>query len=747
MSNGFEKNLRDHLHREAARAKDLPMALPGRIRRGIDSGGRFTPIQQLALVGAMLVFVALVGFLVVQMKGTRASLPGQHNQSEQLPGFTCADRTGGQATSPSVPTEYRAAVHGGYERLTFQFNDAGVPAYRLEQRPTAQFLKDASGQPVTLKGSAGLMVVFRPLAAPSSPAASTEPGVYRSDLIGIASVMPANLTEVKEVALLGSFESVWTFGIGLANRSCFRVTELANPTRLAIDFDTSQTFACASQEGGAETGGPFQLKGIGVLPEESRTPAFDRLTLQFDSAVPPYAVIPQSSPTFSRYDGSAVTLLGSSGIRLKFGNVRNTDLSKISYSLVTVAGPGPDKSSPTDFTPKLAAIKEVELLDNSQSTIQYGIGLSSATCFRVIERDNPALLEIDFQTTPSVAKVPFQVRQLSFVDSLHGWALGTAAKGQITYLVLARTVDGGATWHYLPFQEPSIANAVGASWQIFFEDTQVGWLYGPNVYVSRDGGATWAPSPPSGPVGLGLPPLLALSASSDSVWAVTAVQQCTTATGVGSCPPHLLVSTDGGRGWTGATQQPVIAGTQAQIVRVSHDIGWILSWQPDRSSLAVTRDGGDTWQSLATPCVPETSLEDRMAALDDMRIWVVCGGQPGAGMQLKQLITSTDGGRHWTYQPNLPSSGYVQSLALSAPTSGPMGWLAMARGPLQASTDDGRTWRPTNLAGTQVGQAGSGVIEVTFTDALHGWAATSTEIFRTSDGGLHWTGVPVEALE
>jgi photosystem II stability/assembly factor-like uncharacterized protein len=233
----------------------------------------------------------------------------------------------------------------------------------------------------------------------------------------------------------------------------------------------------------------------------------------------------------------------------------------------------------------------------------------------------------------------------------------------------------------------------------------------------------------------------------DSGWAVTAVQPCTTATGVGSCPPHLLVSTDGGRGWTSATQQPVIAGTQAQIVRVSRDIGWILSWQPDRSSLAVTRDGGDTWLSLATPCAPETSLEDRMAALDDMRIWVVCGGQLGAGMQLKQLITSTDGGRHWTYQPNLPSSGYMQSLALSASTNGLMGWLGFARGPLYMTTDGGRIWSPANLVGTQVGQAGSGVTEVIFTDARHGWAATSTGIFRTSDGGLHWTGVPAEALE
>jgi photosystem II stability/assembly factor-like uncharacterized protein len=136
-----------------------------------------------------------------------------------------------------------------------------------------------------------------------------------------------------------------------------------------------------------------------------------------------------------------------------------------------------------------------------------------------------------------------------------------------------------------------------------------------------------------------------------------------------------------------------------------------------------------------------------MAALDDRTIWIVCGSQPGAGEQEKQLITSTDGGLHWNYPPNPPLGGYVGNLALSATTGGVTGWLAMVRGPLYMTTDGGRTWTPADLHGAQVGPAGSGEIEVVFTDPLHGWVATSTEIFRTSDGGRHWTGVPAEAIE
>lgn len=136
-----------------------------------------------------------------------------------------------------------------------------------------------------------------------------------------------------------------------------------------------------------------------------------------------------------------------------------------------------------------------------------------------------------------------------------------------------------------------------------------------------------------------------------------------------------------------------------------------------------------------------------MAAIDDRTIWIVCGSQPGAGSQQKQLITSSDGGLQWSYPPNPPSSGYVQSLAMSGPTSGLTGWLASARGPLYVTPDGGRTWSLADGRGVSVDLAGSGAVDVAFTDPLHGWAATSDEIFRTTDGGLHWTGVPAEALE
>jgi len=101
---------------------------------------------------------------------------------------------------------------------------------------------------------------------------------------------------------------------------------------------------------------------------------------------------------------------------------------------------------------------------------------------------------------------------------------------------------------------------------------------------------------------------------------------------------------------------------------------------------------------------------------------------PGAGQQLKQLSRSVDGGAHWTTS-ELSSSGYVADLAV---TSGSRAWLAFGRGPLSMTVDGGRTWR-TSL---EIYEPGMELVR--FVDPLHGWAATSQQLYRTSDGGMHW---------
>jgi len=133
------------------------------------------------------------------------------------------------STRPSPPplaqlNDLRVAAQTGYDRIVFQFAGGPVPAYTLTRQASTHFVKDASGQPVTLQGSAGLKLVFHGAAAYPTYTKSTD--------------IKPGLAAVQEVEQIGDFEGVLSWGIGLSKPSCMRTLELTNPTRLVIDIQT-----------------------------------------------------------------------------------------------------------------------------------------------------------------------------------------------------------------------------------------------------------------------------------------------------------------------------------------------------------------------------------------------------------------------------------------------------------------------------------------------------------------------------
>ncbi len=137
--------------------------------------------------------------------------------------FTCTDRSGGVADTAATVTAIRIAHHDGYDRLVIGFATSNtMPQYQLTQQATSHFVRDASGQPLTLDGSAGLRVVLRN--ADITPGAPTD--------------LKPGLPAIREVAQIGNFERVVSYGVGLATAACFRVLELRGPTRLVIDVQT-----------------------------------------------------------------------------------------------------------------------------------------------------------------------------------------------------------------------------------------------------------------------------------------------------------------------------------------------------------------------------------------------------------------------------------------------------------------------------------------------------------------------------
>jgi hypothetical protein len=126
-------------------------------------------------------------------------------------------------------TDVRVAHQPGFDRIVFEFAPQSgasprVPAYTLSRQASATFVKDPSGLPVTMRGSAGLRIVFHGASGVTTYNGSRD--------------LTPNLPVVQEVEQLGDFEAVLSWGAGLSQASCIRTIELSNPTRLVIDVQT-----------------------------------------------------------------------------------------------------------------------------------------------------------------------------------------------------------------------------------------------------------------------------------------------------------------------------------------------------------------------------------------------------------------------------------------------------------------------------------------------------------------------------
>jgi photosystem II stability/assembly factor-like uncharacterized protein len=256
-------------------------------------------------------------------------------------------------------------------------------------------------------------------------------------------------------------------------------------------------------------------------------------------------------------------------------------------------------------------------------------------------------------------------------------------------------------------------------------------VWGQDLWETRDGGNSWKPA-------LNLP-IKSMTSSSGRAWAI-----------VNDCPsqPCLSLYTEnlaGGSGWVKAATQPAMNGADAQILDTSDLDAWILVWNGAvagssgvGSQLLVTHDGGSTWQALVQPCANATSLDDEMAMRHDGTLWIICGGQSAAGSEEKQLITSSDGGLHWNFPPNLSLAGHVSQFTLLSATSG---WAAFNQGQAYVTTDGGQHWTAAGSRGLPVDGAGAGFQGLQFI-GQQGWVANGTTLYRTSDGGAHWSGAP-----
>jgi hypothetical protein len=140
------------------------------------------------------------------------------------------------AGAQSTPTlvDVRAGSHTGFDRVVFEFRGA-VPDHRIQY--VDRLVEDGTGDPVSVAGAADLEVVFE--------------GANAHEENGSPTITPRRfapgLPAVKEIAQLGDFEAVVSYGIGVDQRRPLEVSTLSKPSRLVIDIATTGT--------GGSTGG------------------------------------------------------------------------------------------------------------------------------------------------------------------------------------------------------------------------------------------------------------------------------------------------------------------------------------------------------------------------------------------------------------------------------------------------------------------------------------------------------------
>jgi hypothetical protein len=395
MSNDFEKTLREHLHREADETREFPRRLRGRIRDGIAPRARGRMAPQLALAGALvLVAVAILAFrnpMIINVVTTGIKGIVEPSPSATPQPFLCQDQSGGSSRLATQLTNIRPGSHAadGYDRVVFDFS-GGIPSWDLTRQEAATFVRDPNHQDVTLDGSAGLKLVLRDADLAAGAPADLKPG----------------LTSVREIAQLGAFERVLTYGIGLSSSRCVRVLQLSN-SRLVVDVATTGSssttaaptplptvlesveqgpFTCQDRTGGSYTSPVMRLVNVRAAHQPA---GYDRIVFEFapppgvTAYMPSYTVWRQASANFVKDpSGQPVTLRGSAGLRVGLFGPTGTNVY----------------AGPRDITTGLPVVQEVAQLGDFEGHLTWGAGLSRSSCIRTLELSNPTRLVIDVQT-------------------------------------------------------------------------------------------------------------------------------------------------------------------------------------------------------------------------------------------------------------------------------------------------------------------------------------------------------------
>ncbi len=262
------------------------------------------------------------------------------------------------------------------------------------------------------------------------------------------------------------------------------------------------------------------------------------------------------------------------------------------------------------------------------------------------------------------------LRDVCFVDVMHGWAVGHNGS-------VLRTTDGGSSWF--------IQHVEGFTslYGVAFANTSNGWTAGGSqsagmVHQTTNGGSTWTPAYPFGSVGLrGI-------GFRDALYGL--------AVGLGGT---MRRTTNGGLNWEYA-----YSGTLFTLLDVAFDEtggGWVVG-----ANGTILHNG-----------LQSSGTEVGLYGVDFVGSgigWAVGGGST--------ILHTINGGNDWIEQDNPAPYGLYEVSFVDADT----GWTVGGYGTILHTSNGGNTWVEQNSGTTQE------LNGVSFVDANNGWAVGSNGI-------------------
>jgi hypothetical protein len=374
-------------------------------------------------------------------------------------------------------------------------------------------------------------------------------------------------------------------------------------------------------------------------------------------------------------------------------------------------------------------------------------------------------------TTPGYLPPDFSPISVTWDSLSTGWIMGpagTAGKcanaNPDICTSIARTDDGGQSWHGLPAPDAASPGDVTGVTQLRFLNASDGWAYGPELWATEDGGGTWHKA------GTGGQSVTALEASEGRAYALFG--DCPSGIDAGCTSYTLMTSVAGSDTWTEVAGLPAslttAAGpaggavlTLAAPTATTGPFGFLAA--PDGTLYAGPLDGS-AWHKVTgtLPCSPQAAAgtdgtPPRLlltsaggSPSDAVRLGAVCA-DPGGGITTLQ---SDNAGTTWKAQPAGTVSGTTGIGTPASLTALGDGTLilateasASATGGIYELSPGASGWQKSALS--DPADAGDGFSYVGMTSATQGVAIGGSTglhaIWMTSDGGKSWQLRPIKS--